>query len=130
MAIQPVVGKQFKTANGQKATIRDRGPADQGGYRFTGEVRDNGVFNYTFWKNDGVSVNPDYNLVADWPTDSPERYFAIMPTSDGAWYVTGPLYNSVSGLKKDWVPKGCVWYLSISRDMNGNPATPTITAIT
>lgn len=130
MPVQPIVGQQFKTANGLRAIIREKGPPDQSGLRFAGEVRNNGTFNYTFWKNDGTSPNANYNLESVWPTDDPQRYFAIMPTTDGAWYVTGPMYNNIPSLRNDWFDKGCRWYLTLTRDANNNPGNPTVTALT
>lgn len=130
MPIPPVVGQAFKTASGLKASILfDLQPPDSQGRAFAGKVQTNGTFQYSYWRANGVNQDATLNLESLWPTNSPARYMPIMPTPHGAFRIMGQLYQDLNTLKAEWIPKGCVWAVTIDRDGSNNP-TVARTALT
>lgn len=121
MTIPPVVGQVFKTTNGNKATIVWEGAADANGRQFGGKVQNSGTFQYSFWRANGVNQDTNLNLESLWPTNAPTRYCPIMPTTDGTFRIIAQLYNDLNTLKSEWVPKGCLWAVTIDRDGSNNP---------
>ena len=130
MPVPPVVGQSFKTANGLKATVMQQVTPDNSGRAFFGLVINSSpAFVYTFWQADGTNqTNANFNLASQWPTTDPVRYHAIMPTQDGTWFVTGPVYVQLQQLSDEWKPRGCAWYLQITRNGSSNP-TATVNAL-
>lgn len=124
MPIAPVVGKDFKSTGGLRVSIVQQGPVDVNGASFLGVVRQGGGnFTYSLYTALGVNLdNTAWNLEAEWPTNDPARYQAIMPTSDGTWRVMGTVYAQLPQLSSEWKPKGCLWYLTITRNGGGNPS--------
>ena len=124
MPIAPVVGKDFRAANGLRVSVIQDGPPDTANCRFLSVVRNgDGSITYALHRLSGVCpANTNFNLESEWPTNSPAQYNAVMPTQDGAWRIMGMTFVDLNQLSSEWKPQGCLWYVTITRNGGGNPS--------
>lgn len=124
MPVAPIVGKDFETASGLKASVKLKfDKPDVNGILFTGIVKLNGDDQAAFWKADGVSPTTDYTLDSLWPADDARQYQPIMITDDGVFRAQAYYYAEIGSLKHDWVPRGCKFALKLDKDPQ-DPSDP------
>lgn len=129
MPIAPIVGKDYETANGLRATVKLKfDKPDVNGVLFTGVVKLNGDDQAAFWKADGASPTADYTLDSLWPADDARQYQPIIKTDDGIYHVLGYFFAELGSLKHDWYPRGCRFALKLDKNPqdHGHPKSEVI----